>query len=397
RGVTGISHVVEHMMFKGTKKHGKGEFSKTVAENGGQHNAFTDADYTGYYQVFAASRLKVSFEMEADRMQSLTLDPKEFEKEIQVVMEERRMRTDDNSHMTTYERFQAAAYVSNPYHQPVVGWMDDLQNMTIADVRAWYDNWYGPNNATVVVVGDVEPENVYALAKKYFGPIKPKKFSLLKKISSVKPLGERNIVVKVPAKIAWMIMGYNVPSLVTANDKMEPYALELIAGILDVGDSSRLAKELVRGQQIAVQTSVEYGIYNRFDTLLTISATPSAGHKTDEMRTALLAQITRLQNTPVSEDELSRTKAKVIANRIFANDSMEQQAMDIGSLVSVGLPWQTNDQYIENIETITSQQIQQVAKKYLNADRLTVAVLDPQPIDPAKDSPKSQTGDHHGH
>lgn len=400
RGITGISHVVEHMMFKGTHKHGKGEFSKIVANNGGKHNAFTSNDFTAYYQVFSADNLKVSFQLESDRMQNLILDPKEFKKEIQVVMEERRMRTDDNPHMVTYERFRAAAFLSNPYHHPVIGWMDDLENMTDSDVRQWYNSWYGPNNAIVVVVGDVDPQKVYQLAKKYFGPVKPKKFTKLKDFRSVEPKGQRKLVVKVPAKLPWLIMGYNTPSLLTANDEWEPYALEVLAAILDQGNSSRFPKEIIRGQAIATSASANYSMFSKYDDLFTMSGTPSARHTVQQLQKAFLDQIEQLKKKPVSKAELDRVKAQVIADRVFDKDSMENQALEIGALETLGLSWRLIDQFIDKINQITPEQLQAVAKKYLTDDRLTIAVLDPQPLDESTSKPSptaTNAGGLHGH
>ena len=172
-GITGISHMLEHMMFKGTDKHAPGEFSRIIAENGGEENAFTGTDYTAYFQTMEASRLAVSFELEADRMRNLHLLPDELKKELQVVTEERRMRTDDNPQAKMQEHFNAMAYTNSPYKNPVIGWPSDIENYKVEDLQAWYQRWYAPNNATLVVVGDVQPKAVFALAEKYFGPLKP--------------------------------------------------------------------------------------------------------------------------------------------------------------------------------------------------------------------------------
>ena len=174
-GITGVSHVLEHMMFKGTKTHPPGEFSRIIAENGGRENAFTSQDYTTYFQRMEASRLPISFELEADRMRRLQLQEEEFQKELRVVMEERRLRTDDKPTALTYEQFIATAYTASSYRSPTIGWMDDLENMTLTDLADWYRRWYAPNNATVVVVGDVDPDEVLRLARVYFGPLKPEK------------------------------------------------------------------------------------------------------------------------------------------------------------------------------------------------------------------------------
>lgn len=384
-GITGISHALEHMMFRGTQQHGPGELDRIVAENGGQQNAFTHFDYTGYYQILAASKLAISFELEADRMRNLLLRPEDFAKEIQVVMEERRMRTEDNPQSQTFERFLAAANIVEPYHHPVVGWMNDLQNMTVEDVRAWYQRWYAPNNAIVVVVGDVQPEQVYQLAKKYFGDLKPSVLPVIKPQQEIKALGERTVTVRVPAQLPWLVLGYNVPVVKTAQQSWEPYALEVLAAVLDGGDSARFGQNLIRGQQIAASTTVSYNLYSRFNNLFLLAATPAEGHTVEQLKAALLQQIKQLQEIPVSLTELQRVKTQMIANKIYQKDSIEEQASAIGSLMAVDLPWQLTDEYISRIRTITPSQVQAVARKYLITESLTVAKLDPLPL--AKKAP----------
>ena len=188
-GATGVSHVLEHMMFKGTRDHPPGEFSKIIAANGGRENAFTGRDYTAYFQTLSKDRLEISFELEADRMRNLTLGQKEFEKEIEVVKEERRLRTEDKPTSLTYEQLSAVAYRNLPYANPVIGWMSDLENMTVEDLQHWYRLWYAPNNATLVVVGDVDPKQVLELAKRHFGPLKPEKIPTQKPRVEPPPAG----------------------------------------------------------------------------------------------------------------------------------------------------------------------------------------------------------------
>jgi len=376
-GITGISHVLEHMMFKGTRKHPAGEFSRIISENGGRENAFTGRDYTAYFQQLEKSRLKVSFELESDRMRNLLLQKEEFEKEVQVVMEERRLRTEDDPQSLTYEQFTATAFVNNPYHHPVIGWMDDLENMTVDDLRAWYIKWYAPNNATLVVVGDVDPGEVYKLAKKYFGPLKPSNLTPVKPRKETKQLGERRIVVKVPAELPYILMGYKIPVLNTAEESWQPYALEVLAGVLDGGDSARFAKELIRDKQIAANAGAGYSMTSRSDDLFLLDGTPARGHEISEIEDALRAQIKRLHNTLVTADELARIKAQVIATNVYERDSVFYQAMQMGTFETVGLDWRLLDEYVERIQEITPEQVQQVARKYLIEDNLTIAVLEP--------------------
>ncbi|MEW6352763.1 MAG: pitrilysin family protein [Pseudomonadota bacterium] len=385
-GVTGISHVLEHMMFKGTAKLKPNEFSRIVAANGGKENAFTGRDYTAYYQQLEKSRLAVSFELEADRMRNLTLPNEEFLKEVQVVMEERRLRTEDDPQALTYEHFNGVAFLSSPYRQPVIGWMDDLENLRIEDLQQWYKTWYAPNNATVVVVGDVDPDDVLKLAQKYFGALKPSEIIPPKPRREIEQRGMRRLTVKAPAELPYLLMGYQAPVLtsVPADNAWEPYALEVLAGVLSGGDSARLAKHLVREAQIAAGAGAGYSLYARLPDLFMVEGTPAQGHSVTELEQALRAQIKRLQDEPVSDAELKRIKAQVVAGEIYERDSMFAQAMQIGMLETVGLDWRLIDTYVERIGAVTAAQVQQVARKYLTDDRLTLAVLDPLPIDPGK-------------
>lgn len=381
-GITGLSHVLEHMMFKGTEEHPSGEFSQIISENGGRENAFTSRDYTAYFQTMEASRLPVSFELEADRMRNLVLPEEEFRKEVQVVMEERRMRTDDNPQSLTYEQFNATAYASSPYRIPVIGWMGDLKSMAVQDLRDWYRKWYAPDNATLVVVGDVEPDEVYRLAKKHFEPLKPSGIVPPKPRHEIEQHGPKQIVVKAPAKLPYLIMGYKAPVALTAGRDWEPYALEVLASVLDGGDSARLSSQLVRGTAVAASAGASYDAFDRQETLFLLSGIPSNGHSVSELREALLAQIRQIQEKPVSTEELERVKAQIRADKVYEQDSIFYQAMQIGMLETVGLSWKDAGQYLSRIEAVTAAQVQEVAGKYLVDDRLTVAELSPQPIDP---------------
>jgi zinc protease len=379
-GITGLSHVLEHMMFQGTKKYGPNEFSRIIAENGGRENAFTGQDYTAYFQQLEKSRLPIAMELEADRMRGLLLDPKEFKKELKVVMEERRMRTEDNPKSLTYEHFNATAFMNSPYQHPIIGWMDDLDNMTVDDLRKWYETWYAPNNATLVVVGDVDPQKVLALAKKYYGPIKPSKIPQLKPRHEVEQKGVRRLTVKAPAELPYVVMGYKAPVVTTTDNDWEPYALEVLAAILDGGDSARFAKDLVRGKQIAANAGAGYDAFSRLKDLFIFDGTPAHGKNIKELEAAIQNEIKRVKETQVSPDELKRVKAQVVASDVFEKDSIFYQAMQIGTLETVGLNWKLMDEYVDRIQAVSAEQVQQVAQKYLVEDHLTIAELDPLPI-----------------
>lgn len=384
-GSTGISHMLEHMMFKGTDKHAAGEFSRIVAENGGEENAFTGTDYTAYFQTMEASRLAVSFELEADRMRNLHLLADELKKELQVVTEERRMRTDDNPQAKMQEHFSAMAYTNSPYKNPVIGWPSDIENYKVEDLQAWYQRWYAPNNATLVVVGDVEPKAVFALAEKYFGPLlpmgdRPVAPTMLKPQAEVEQLGVRKMTVKLPAKLPYLVMGYKVPVLKTVEHEWEAYALEVLAGVLDGGSSARLESGLVRGKQIAVSAGASYGLTSRLPTLFTLEATPAEGKTVWNLESALKDEITKLQIKLVDNDELQRIKAQVLAKAVYERDSNFYQAMQLGMLETVGLSWKVVDEYVDKVNQVTAEQVRDVARKYLIEDKLSVAYLEPLPI-----------------
>ncbi|MFI3184460.1 MAG: pitrilysin family protein [Methylococcaceae bacterium] len=379
-GITGVSHMLEHMMFKGTDKHAAGEFSRIVAENGGEENAFTGTDYTAYFQTMEASRLAVSFELEADRMRHLHLLPDELKKELQVVTEERRMRTDDNPQAKMQEHFNALAYTNSPYKNPVIGWPSDIENYKVEDLQAWYQRWYAPNNATLVVVGDVDSKAVFALAEKYFGPLKPSEVNALKPQAEVEQLGVRKMTIKLPAKLPYLIMGYKVPVLKTAQHEWEAYALEVLAGVLDGGSSARLESGLVRGKQIAVSVGASYSLTSRLPELFTLEATPAEGKTVWNLESALKDEIAKLQIKLVDDDELQRIKAQVLAKAVYERDSNFYQALQLGMLETVGLSWKVVDEYVAKVNQVTAEQVREVARKYLIEDKLSVAYLEPLPI-----------------
>ncbi len=380
-GITGVSHVLEHMMFKGTERLKPGEFSRIVAENGGEENAFTGSDYTAYFQNLASDRLSVSFELEAERMRNLALDPESFAKELEVVKEERRMRTDDDPQSLTYERFNAVAYAASPYRNPVIGWPGDLEELEVGDLREWYRLWYAPNNATLVVAGDVDPDQVFTLAEKFFGPLKAETVAPPKTRVEPQQLGEQRIRVKAPAQEPYLLMGFKAPSLKDAAEDWEPYALEVLASVLDGGSSARLSRELVRGAQVAASAGASYSAVSRLPGLFMLDGVPAKGHDLAELETALRGQIERLKSEPVDPSELERIRNQLVASKVYEQDSIFYQAMQLGQLESVGLSWELADRYVDRLSAVTPEQVQAVARKYLIGDALTVATLDPQPLD----------------
>ena len=383
-GITGISHMLEHTMFKGTDKHPAGEFSRIIAENGGEENAFTGQDYTAYFQTMTASKLAVSFELEADRMRYLHILPEELKKELEVVTEERRMRTEDNPQAKMAEQFAAMAYASSPYKNPIIGWQTDIAAYTAPDLQVWYQRWYAPNNATLVVVGDVKTADVFALAHQYFGDLKTSEILPLKPQTEAPQIGVRKMTVKAPAKLPSVLLGYHVPTLKTAENENEAYALEVLAGVLDGGSSARLSSSLIRGKQIAVEANAGYNLTSRLNNLFELEGTPAEGKTVWDVEAALKEEISKLQAKLVEESELQRIKAQVLAGEVYQRDSNFYQAMQLGMLETVGLGWKKEGEYVAKINQVTAEQVRNVARKYLIDDHLNIAYLEPQKINVVK-------------
>ena len=379
-GTTGVAHALEHMMFKGTKKVPAGQFSKLIAAAGGRENAFTTQDYTAFFQELDKSRLPLAMRLESDRMENLLLSEKEFSKEIKVVMEERRLRTEDQPHALLYEKMMSVAFQDSPERRPVIGWMNDLQNMTVEDARAWYHRWYAPNNATLVVVGDVSHQKVFALAKQYYGKIRPAVLPVRKPQVEPEQTGIKRIDVKAPANTPYLLMGYHAPEIRDAAKDWEPYALDVLAGVLDGNPAARLDKALTRDNPVAVSVDASYDDTGRGPGMFVIDATPSQGKTAAEVEAAIRAQLEKVVREGVTEEELKRVKAQVTASHVFQRDSMFYQAMQIGQLESVGLSYEDIDVMLKKINEVTADQVRQVAGKYFTDDNLTVAVLVPQPM-----------------
>jgi len=380
-GLTGISHLLEHLMFKGTPSVPGGEFSRLIATNGGDENAFTSRDYTAYFQTLEKERLEISFRLEADRMRHLLLKPEDVAKEAQVVAEERRLRTEDQPEALTQERFHAAAYVTSPYRNPIIGWMQDIQSIGPDDLRRWYQQWYAPNNATLVVVGDVDPARVRELAEKHFGPLPPSELTPPRPAIEVPQKGERRIVVKTPAEVPYIALGYKAPTLKTAAEEWEPYALAVLDGILDGGSSGRISRNLIRGAQIAASAGTGYSPTSRLEELFVLAGNPAPGRTSAELEQALRAEVAKLREELISPDELSRVVAQVVASDVYQQDSLFYQGMRLGTLETVGLGWNRLDDYVQRIQAVTPEQVRGVARSYLTDDRLTVAILEPLPLD----------------
>ncbi|HMX16872.1 MAG TPA: pitrilysin family protein [Rhodocyclaceae bacterium] len=392
-GTSGVAHVLEHMMFKGTRKVAGGEFNKRVAEAGGRDNAFTSRDYTAYFQIVPKRALAEMISLEADRMANLMLTEKDFKSEIQVVMEERRMRTEDNPQALVHEALNSAAFQAHPYRRPIIGWMDDLEHMTWKDARDWYDHWYAPNNAYVVVVGDVDKDEIFRLAEKHYGPIKAKALPERKPQNEPPQTGVKRLVVKAPAELPYLSMAWKMPKLHDADTDRDPYALEVLAAVLDGHDAARFARNLVRGQKLAQSAGAGYDATLRGEAQFFLDGQPAAGRSVAELEAALRGEIRRIQEDGVSEEELARVKVQTVAAQVYKRDSLMAQAMEIGGTEASGQSWRDIDKLLDKIRSVTAEEVRAVARKYFVDETLTVAVLDPQPLDAAK--PRKPTAARH--
>ena len=383
-GVTGVAHVTEHMMFKGTPKVGPGEFNRRVAAIGGRDNAFTSTDYTAYFQQVPASQLKTVMALEADRMRHLTLDSAGYGKEIQVIMEERRMRTDDQSTARVYEAMNAVAWQAHPYRRPIIGWMSDLEQMQVGDVRDWYRRWYVPNNAILIVVGDVRHAQVFAWARDTYGRIPARALAERKQYAEPMQAGARQLEVKAPADLPLLVMGWKAPRLADPQKDVDPYALEMLAQILDGHEAARLPTALVREQQIAVSVDASYDAMNRGPGMFVLQASPRPGHTVAELERAIRAALANVASQGVSEAELARARSQLRAAEVYKKDSVMGQAMEIGMLETLGYGWQTSDLMLDKLNAVSAADVQRVAQTYFSDDQLTIARLVPQALDEAE-------------
>ena len=379
-GVSGVAHVLEHMMFKGTEDVGPGEFNKRVAAVGGRDNAFTGKDYTAYFQQVPPAHLPAMMALEADRMQNLVLTDDEFRRELEVVKEERRLRTDDQPRALVFEQLMATAYQAHPYRRPVIGWMPDLEAMQPDDARAWYRRWYAPNNAYLVVVGDVDHREVFREAEKHYGSVAANELPARRISPEPAQRGPRASVVKAPAELPYLAMAWQVPALRDPANDREAYALQVLAAVLDGYDGARLTRRLVRDQHIAVSVGASYDTGNRGPALFYLHGVPAAGTTPEALQAALRAEIQRIRDEGISAEELARVKTQAVAGEVYKRDSLMGQAMEIGYLESAGLSWRDEAKLLEGLRAVTAEEVQAVARRYFDDDTLSTARLEPQAL-----------------
>ena len=390
-GTSGVAHVLEHMLFKGTATTLPGEFSRRVAALGGRDNAFTSRDATGYHQQIPSNKLEDVMRLEADRFANNQWPDVEFKREIEVVKEERRSRTEESPRALMSEAANAVTFTASPYRRPVVGWMSDLDAMTAQDARDFYQRWYVPGNAAVVIAGDVDVQEVRRLAEKYYGPIPMRPVPARKPRDEPEQTGIRRLDFKGVASQAYVSMAFKVPRLVAADlmdDKAnrDPLALTVLAAVLDGYSGARLNRALEQDQPGATRVADSAGAYNglsgRGPQLFVLDGVPAAGKTTEQLAAGLRAQVALVAKNGVSDAELNRVKTQWIASETYKLDSVFNQARELGSNWVNGMPLDADARLIAQLRRITSAEVQAVASRYFGDDQMTQATLLPQPLDP---------------
>jgi len=386
-GATGLAHVLEHMMFKGTRTLKPGEFSRRVAALGGRENAFTAQDYTGYFQQIPAHRLADVMKLEADRFANNRWSDDEFRKELEVVKEERRLRTEDNPRALLFESLSAATFQAAPYRRPIVGWMSDLEALQPDDARAFYRRWYVPGNAAVVVAGDVDVAQVRRLAEQTYGRIPARAVPVRKPQGEPPQRGLRRIDVKAPAEQAYVALAFKVPRLQSLHQPTpqddDALALTVLAAVLDGYSGARLDRALTQGtDRVADSAGASNGLLGRGPQLFVLDGVPAPGKSAAQVEAALREQVARVAREGISAAELERVKTQWVASEVYRRDSLFFQARELGNNWVLGLPLDTSEKLLARLRAVTAEQVQAVAARYFGDEQLTVAQLLPQPPDP---------------
>ena len=387
-GTSGVAHVVEHMMFKGTPSLAPGEYSKRIAALGGRDNAFTSRDATAYHQQIPAARLREVMELEADRFARNTWADEEFKREIEVIKEERRQRVDDSPRGQLYEIARAAMFTASPYRRPIIGWMNDLDAMTAQDVREFYQRWYAPANAAVVVAGDVDVEQVRQWAEQYYGAIPARAVPERKPRLEPTQSGPRRIEHRARSNQPYVSLMYKVPQLeaqalrqaeLGPGTSRDALALTVLAAVLDGHSAARLDRALTQGERrLALRAGAFNGLYGRGPQVFVLDGVPADGVPAQQLMDALREQVGRIAREGVSEVELARVKTQWVASETYKRDALFSQANELGSNWLLGFPIDAGAVIVQHLRSITAQEVQSVAQRYFGDEQLTEAVLVPQ-------------------
>ncbi len=372
-GKTGISHLLEHMMFKGTPKYGSKQFSNIIQRNGGTDNAHTTKDYTMYHQTLSSDRIDLSIKLEADRMINLLLEPKEVVAERNVVMEERRMRYEDNPQSSLYEEVIATAFKAHPYQWPVIGWMSDIVSVERKDLYRYYRTYYSPNNAFIVISGDVKAEDILSKVRKAFEHKRPSKRSFIKdRTEEPQQRGEKRVYLKREVELPYILMAYHVPSF----PHEDSFALDVLSTILSGGKSSRLYKNIVYEKRLALNTFADYSGFYKDPFLFVFGGTAAPKKNIEDVEKAIYDEIEKVKKESPSEMEIQKAKNQIEATFVFAQDSTYSRAFYTGMFEMLG-NWRLMDKYLEGVRKVKPEDVQAAAKKYLIDDNKTVGILVP--------------------
>ncbi len=389
-GSSGVAHVLEHMMFKGTPTVKAGDFSRRVAALGGRENAFTSKDYTGYYQQIPTQKLADAMQLEADRFAHNQWSDEDFRKELEVVKEERRLRTEDNPHARLFEAMTATVYQASPYRRPIVGWMSDLESLQPEDARAFYRRWYTPANAAVVVAGDVDPQAVWALAEKYYGGLPRTELPPRKPRNEPAQSGMRRLDFKAPAQQAYVALAFKVPGIRAAAgggvtwdaQAQDALALTVLSAVLDGYDGARLERALTQSDDhVADSADSHYSATARGPVTFMLSGVPATGKTGAALEAALRAAVKRVADEGIAAGELKRVINQWTASEVYQQDSVFNQGRMLGANWAMALPLNFETDVMERLRSVTPEQVQSVAARYFGDDELTVATLLPQALD----------------
>lgn len=372
-GKSGLAHFLEHMLFKGTDQVGPEEYSRIITKNGGRFNAFTMNDATVYFATMSREKIGLEIDLEADRMVNARLDDTYFTPEKRVVQEERRMRIEDRPSEALDEATRAVTYTVHPYRRPVIGWMEDIANMTLDDLRSFYRTYYSPKNAFIVVAGDFSSDAILSRIEQTFGKISPGPEPPPLHHKEPPQRGERRVIVKKEAKLPMLLMYYHVPNV----QHEDSYVLEVLEVILSSGRTSRLFRELVYDQRLARTADASYDRLSVDSTLFALTAQAMPGKDPKELERAIEGILEELRTELVSQNELEKAKNQLEASFVFAQDSNFGQAMRLGLYELTG-GWEKMNAYLDGVKKVTAADIRRVVRKYFDPDQRTVGTLIPR-------------------
>lgn len=372
-GKSGLTHLVEHLMFRGTARYGPKMFSRIIQKNGGQDNAFTSRDYTAYYENMAADRAAIALELEADRMSDLLVDEQKFRTELQVVQEERRLRIKDDPVASLYEELNAVAFKSHPYQRPVIGWMEDLEGLTHQDFQKFYKTYYQPGNAVLVVAGDLQRETLLPLLEKTFGRIPRGEIPPRIKIQDPPQEAEKRVtLLRQEARLPYVALAFHVPAF----PHPDAFPLEVMSQILSGGKSSRLFRKMVYEEQQALEVDADFPFNSRDPHLFYLAAQAMPGKTPEEIEQRLQQELEEWERRPPDDEEIARAKNRIEAGFIFSQDSVFSQAMILAKHQILG-QWQDLDRFLPGIRAVTREDLLRVHRTYFKPGNRTVGVLIP--------------------